>query len=101
MHTIKYHLKSLTSDVFSLHALKSHRIQWDDAQKKTGQGPIIDWDGIPFIHLGSRTYECHQGPHHPKKSKSKVCIGIKGGWMGLIMNIGSYILLTNQLESKF
>ena len=50
--------------------LIDHRIQWVDSQNT--KGPRIVSDGTPFIHLGSRSYECHQGPNRHKK-KQDVC----------------------------
>ncbi len=54
--------------------LKEHRLQWHDSQ--VSNGPRIEEDGAPFIHLGRRCYECHQGPNR-HRAKSEVFLYVQ------------------------
>lgn len=45
-----------------------HFIRFHD-DKKVKQGSRICTDGVPFVVLGSRLLECHQGPDHRKFKK--------------------------------
>ena len=48
---------------------KSHRVWWQDTQHING--PRLDYDGMPFMVLGKKTLECHNGPDRNKAQKAK------------------------------
>lgn len=49
----------------------SHVIRFED-NSQVLRGSKIDLNGVPFMVVGSRLMECHQGPTHVKGNKDKV-----------------------------
>ncbi|XP_062611070.1 uncharacterized protein LOC134272910 [Saccostrea cucullata] len=74
--------------------LKKCQFRLLDSQKNSE--PYLDYDGIPFLILGKKSLECHQGPDRDGKTnerkqkksieKTKVCLTPpyldKSNWFG-------------------
>ena len=50
---------------------QEHQVRFDD-DNRIHHGSPIHLDGIPFMVVGSRLMECHQGPSHRNKDEKKV-----------------------------
>lgn len=50
-------------------SLNNHKIWWNDSLHPNNFGPLIPYDGCPFICLGSELRECHHGPQRHNKTK--------------------------------
>ena len=63
-------LSSLIADPL----LKGHRLLWgdyDDKENKQDEHRQLQYDGVPFMILGTKTLDCHNGVDRHKKSKKR------------------------------
>lgn len=52
-----------------LSSIKTLSLRFSDTQANCN--PLIPYDGIPFLILGKKVLECHQGPHRDQKTNKK------------------------------
>jgi hypothetical protein len=50
----------------------SHVVRFQDDERIV-RGSKINLQGVPFMIVGCKFLECHQGPKHDKQHKNKVC----------------------------
>jgi hypothetical protein len=48
----------------------THCVRFSD-DNKVQHGSPIDLDGVPFMIVGSKLMECHQGPHRRKSKETQ------------------------------
>ena len=55
---------------------EDHLVRFED-DGRVQHGSKIESNGIPFMVIGNKLMECHQGPNHRKGSDSKNLVSLK------------------------